>query len=127
MSKKFVKVSDKDVVIIWACGTADCNRFEDPIKVSPQTIAVWGTPTCDKCGHDLVFSHVEVAQEAQDRITPVFKGEYFDAQLVDETLEVVKQGKLVDGTLFFTKSEAAEMAKELVRILDNARKIQEKT
>ena len=61
--KQFVKVPTEDVINIWSCGTEGCGRIEDTIRVSPEEYAMYGIPECSGCGHNLVFSHVEVALE----------------------------------------------------------------
>lgn len=52
----------------------------------------------------------------------VFRGKYFDSDLVDETLEIIPTDE-VKGTLVFYKSEAMDMKSELGEILKRANKL----
>jgi len=50
-------------------------------------------------------------------IAHIYKGKYFEADLVDETLEVIPTEEL-RSHLFFTRSEAQDMIRELQNLLD---------
>jgi hypothetical protein len=55
-------------------------------------------------------------------IKKIFRGKYFDSDLVDETLEIIPTNE-VKGTLVFYKSEAKDMKVELTEILKRAKQI----
>lgn len=66
MNRPFVRVRDSDVHHIWICNTRTCNRFQDPVPVTPDwytaTAGDTSTPVCAWCGDDLAYSHTEVSQ-----------------------------------------------------------------
>jgi len=57
--------------------------------------------------------------------THIYKGKYFEADLVDETLEVIPTEEL-RSHLFFTRSESQDMIRELQNLLDKDKDLMEK-
>jgi hypothetical protein len=53
-------VDDSKIRQIWSCENDDCQLFEEPIECTSASMSDGGTPLCEECESELVYSHTEI-------------------------------------------------------------------